>query len=147
MVGETSRSRFPRSARACPSPSSGQSNTRGGQAPALRFARPPSFTVGRGPVPRRAWVGRETALVGVWFSRGSSDRGGQAPALRFARLLPFTVGLGPSDATRACERVSLAIVRARAIQPTSVVCDRLITNGSRSLGIYARASGDLALQG
>ena len=29
-------------------------NARGGQAPALRYARPPPFTVGRGPVPRRA---------------------------------------------------------------------------------------------
>ena len=39
------------------------------------------FTVGRGPVPRRASV-EETAWVGVRFSRGSGDRGGQAPALR-----------------------------------------------------------------
>ena len=39
------------------------------------------FTVGRGPVPRRASIG-ETALVGVRFSRRSDDRGGQAPALR-----------------------------------------------------------------
>ena len=39
------------------------------------------FTVGRGPVPRHASVGK-TALVGVRFSRGSNDRGGQAPALR-----------------------------------------------------------------
>ena len=42
------------------------------------------FTVGRGPVPRRASV-EETALVGVLFSRMSSDRGGQAPALRTNR--------------------------------------------------------------
>ena len=40
------------------------------------------FTVGRGPVPRRASIGRETALVGGWFLRRSNDRGGQAPALR-----------------------------------------------------------------
>ena len=40
------------------------------------------FTVGRGPVPRRASIERETALAGVRFSRGSNDRGGQAPALR-----------------------------------------------------------------
>ena len=104
------------------------SNDRGGQAPALRCARPspfhrraracPSpcldregngvglraffarvgrsrgtgpratvkknvpFTVGRGPVPRRASVGRETALVGMRFLRWSNARGGQAPALR-----------------------------------------------------------------
>ena len=42
---------------------------------------PPPFTVGRGPVPRRASVG-ETALVCMRFLRGSGDRGGQAPALR-----------------------------------------------------------------
>ena len=54
---------------------------RGGQAPALRFARPPPFTVGRGPVPRRASV-EETALASVRFLRRSNDRGGQAPALR-----------------------------------------------------------------
>ena len=53
-----------------------------GEGPARRFARPSPFTVGRGPVPRRASVGRETALAGVRFSRGSNDRGGQAPALR-----------------------------------------------------------------
>ena len=55
-------------------------NDRGGQAPALRFARPPPFIVGRGPVPRRASIG-ETALAGVRFHR-SGTRGGQAPALR-----------------------------------------------------------------
>ena len=42
------------------------------------------FTVGRGPVPRHASVGK-TALVGVRFSRGSGDRGGQAPALRLKK--------------------------------------------------------------
>ena len=55
---------------------------RGGQAPALRFARPSPFTVGRGPVPRRATIGKEMVLVGGRFSRESGDRGGQAPALR-----------------------------------------------------------------
>ena len=39
----------------------------------------------------------------------SNARGGQAPALR-EKTSPLTVGLGPSDATRASERVSLAIV-------------------------------------
>ena len=58
--------------------------TRGGQAPALRYARRPPFTVGRGPVPRHASV-EETALVGVRFSRGSCTRGGQAPALRLKK--------------------------------------------------------------
>ena len=50
--------------------------------------RPPRYgeksvplTVGRGPVPRRASIGK-TTLVGVRFSRRSNDRGGQAPALR-----------------------------------------------------------------
>ena len=55
-----------------------------GEAPALRYARPSPFTVGRGPVPRHASIG-ETALDGVRFSRGSDDRGGQAPALRAKR--------------------------------------------------------------
>ena len=62
-------------------------NARGGQAPARRYARPPPFTVGRGPVPRRASIERETALVCVRFSRGSNARGGQAPALRLVRRL------------------------------------------------------------
>ena len=38
-------------------------------------------------------------------------RGGQAPALR-KKTPPLTVGRGPSPATRACERVPLAIARA-----------------------------------
>ena len=56
----------------------GHANARGGQAPALRFARPPPFTVGRGPVPRRASV-EETALAGVRFSRRSNARGDMPP--------------------------------------------------------------------
>ena len=32
----------------------GHVNDRGGQAPALRYAKPSPFTVGRGPVPRHA---------------------------------------------------------------------------------------------
>ena len=61
---------------------------------ALAGDRPPRygeksvpFTVGRGPVPRRA-SGEETALAGVRFSRGSCARGGQAPALRARRGSP-----------------------------------------------------------
>ena len=90
-------------ARACPSPCLGRGNgvgrrsifaqverSRGkparlrvwqARAPAIRYARPFPFTVGRGPVPRRASV-EETALVCVRFSRRASDRGGQAPARR-----------------------------------------------------------------
>ena len=74
-----------RRARACPSPC----NDRGGQAPALRVSRPFPLTVGRGPVPRRATIAKETALVCVRFSRGSGDRGGQAPALRLSRPSPL----------------------------------------------------------
>ena len=52
---------------------------RGGQAHALRLSKPPPFTVGESlAMPSE----RETALVGVRFSRRSDDRGGQAPALR-----------------------------------------------------------------
>ena len=47
---------------------------------------------------------------GVEKKRFANDRGGQAPALRLSGPSPFIVGLGPSDATRASERVSLAIV-------------------------------------
>ena len=64
-------------------------NDRGGQAPALRLEKRLSFTVGRGPVPRHAAISRETAWVGVRFSRRSDARGGQAPALRYARPSPF----------------------------------------------------------
>ncbi len=49
----------------------------------------------------------------------SNDHGGQAPALRLSRPPPFIVGLGPSDATRASERVSLAM--PRAAKKTSLV--------------------------
>ena len=75
-------------------------NDRGGQAPALR---------GNGG-------GRALDPFGIRRSRTTvtgyvNDRGGQAPALR-GKNVPFTVGLGPSDATRACERVSLATPRS-----------------------------------
>ena len=86
-----------RRARACPSP-------------CLIAA----FTVGRGPVPRHA-PGGETALAGGWFSRGLTLAGDRPPRYEKKRF-PFLVGRGPSHATRASERVSLAIVRAHAIQ-------------------------------
>ena len=110
---------FHRRARACPSPCLGfnrnrpwplgcrrfsfRSVDRGGQAPARRFARVPPFPVGRGPVPRRASVGK-TALVGVRFSRRSNARGGQAPARRFARPPPFPVGRVPVPRHASIER-------------------------------------------
>ena len=49
----------------------------------------------------------------------AQGRGGQAP--RYGKKRHVTVGLGPSHATRACERVSLAIARL----PDSVGQDRL----------------------
>ena len=52
-----------------------------GEGPRATVKKNVPFTVGRGPVPRHA-IGRETALAGVRFSRGSNDRGGQAPAIR-----------------------------------------------------------------
>ena len=48
------------------------------------------------------------------------DRGGQVPALR-EKTVPFTGGLGPSDATRACERVSLAMHRSRGTGPRATI--------------------------
>ena len=54
--------------------SSAQSDARGGQTPALR-EKTARVTVGRGPVPRRASIVKETALVCVRFSRRSNDRG------------------------------------------------------------------------
>ena len=72
--------------------------------------------------------------------------------------LDFPVARGPSDATRACKTVSPAMAqepffivargpvpRDRTRAPVTVVRD-LIPNRSRLLGIYARASDDLALQ-
>ena len=51
-----------------------------GEAPALRFSRPFPFTVGRGPVPRRASIGTENGLgwrsvfAQVERSRGTGPR-------------------------------------------------------------------------
>ena len=64
-----------------PEEMSSRVNDRGGQAPALRHLKDPPPRVRRGPVPRRASVGK-TALAGVRFSCRSNTRGGQAPALR-----------------------------------------------------------------
>ena len=55
-------------------------NDRGGQAPALRYARPSRFTVGRGPVPRRASIGtgngfgRRAVFAQIGRSRGTGPR-------------------------------------------------------------------------
>ena len=51
---------------------------RGGQAPALRLVRPPAFTVGRGPVPRRASIGK-TALLAFGFRAGRVIAGDRPP--------------------------------------------------------------------
>ena len=90
-----------RRARACPSPCLGRGNGVGWRAffaqvgrsrgkparmrvwhpraPALRFARPPPFTVGRGPVPRRAsieenGVGWRAFFAQIERSRGTGPR-------------------------------------------------------------------------
>ena len=68
-------------------------NDRGGQAPALRYARPSRFTVGRGPVLRHASVG-EKALVCVRFSRRSSDRRGNPLACACGMRGPPRYGPG-----------------------------------------------------
>ena len=51
---------------------------RGGQAPALRCARPSPFPVGRGPVPRRASVG-ERAWLACVFRAGRVLAGDRPP--------------------------------------------------------------------
>ena len=82
------------------------------------------FIVARGPVPRDGWVARTMAR----------DRPSPyGTARRF-----FSVARGPSDATRASE-LPRDRPSSRCVFPPSVVCDRLITNGS--------GAGDPALQG
>ena len=45
-----------------------------------------------------------------------ANAGDRPPRYGKKNASPLTVGLGPSHARRACERVPLAIVRARALQ-------------------------------
>ena len=45
----------------------GHAGARGGQAPALRCLKPAFYTVGRGPVPRHAWVVTAT-IRGFWVA-------------------------------------------------------------------------------
>ena len=94
-VGETSRSRCNRAAESSP------------------------FTVGRGPVPRRASVG-ETALVGVQFSRRSDARGGnplgcaygiRGPSRYEKKRHPLTVGRGPVPRRASVGETALAGVQ------------------------------------
>ena len=82
------------------------------RAPALRFARPPPFTVGRGPVPRHASIGK-TVLVGVQFSRGLTLAGetlsdarmaSEGPRATVKKTPPFTVGRGPVPRHASIER-------------------------------------------
>ena len=81
------------------------------EGPRATVKKTPPFTVGRGPVPRHASVGRETVLVGVRFSRGSGDRGGQAPARRYAGPSPLTVGRGPVPRHASVGKTALVGVR------------------------------------
>ena len=74
------------------------------------------FTVGRGPVPRRASIG-ETAFVCVRFSRRSNDRGGNPlgcacgirgpPRYGLQSRLRFTVGRGPVPRRASVEETAL----------------------------------------
>ena len=70
-----------------------------------RYGKKRHVTVGRGPVPRQAAIA------------------GDRPP-RYGKKRHVTVGLGPSHATRAGERVSLAIVRAT--EKTSLVLFRSV---------------------
>ena len=74
-----------------------------------RGARPSPFTVGRGPVPRRASIGTRNGLCRrAFFARIERSRG-TGPRATVKTTCRITVGRGPSHATRACERVSLAM--------------------------------------
>ena len=89
-----------------------------GTGPRATVKKRPPLTVGRGPVPRHAAVVTAT-LRGLWAAgvcRSDGEIAGDRPPRYDKKRFPFLVGLGPSHATRACERVSLAIVRARALQ-------------------------------
>ena len=80
-----------------------ESSDRGGQAPALRFARPSPFTVGRGPVPRRASV-RETGFGWrAFFAQIERSRGTGPHAT------------GPEGVLLKVRRTLMSIARADAI--------------------------------
>ena len=48
------------------------------------------------------------------------------------KTLPLYVGLGPSDATRACERVSLAMPRSRGTGPRATVGKTVLHRRARA---------------
>ena len=78
-----------------------QSNAREGQAPARRLRSSPPFTVGRGPVPRHAWV--DQSVRAVQRSRGTGPRATvaeQPPLHRRARACPSPC-LGRSERSRS----------------------------------------------
>ena len=86
-------------------------DTNGSRAGALALQRGPRFTV---------------------------DRSSGAPAperIDGKKTLRVTVGLGPSHATRACERVSLAMQRSRGTGPRATVKAAFIATiaGDRSV--------------
>ena len=75
----------------CPSPSLAHSNVRGGLSPALRYARPPPVTVGRGPVPRHASVYRTVAGE----TRSDARVASEGPRATVKKTPPLHVGRGP----------------------------------------------------
>ena len=102
----------------------GHVNARGGQAPALRFARPSPFHRSARACPSPC-LDREG--IGVRFSRGSCASGGQAPALRLVRrhappLCRARVpALDPFGSRRSRTTVSGARERSRGTGPRATV--------------------------
>ena len=86
---------------------------RGGQAPALRKKTGP-FTVGRGPVPRYATIaGDRPPHYGKKRFHKSLNAAGTGPRAVVKNNAALSRRAGPSHATRACERVPLAMQRSR----------------------------------
>ena len=84
-----------------------------GPVPRATVKKSVLFTVGRGPVPRRASV-EGMAFVCVRFSCRSGDRGGQAPALRARKDSPR---YAPFGSRRSRTTVSGARGRSRGTGP------------------------------
>ena len=92
------------------------------------------FTVGRGPVPRRASV-EEATLASVRFSRRASTRGGLAPALRLSRPSPF------HRRARACPSPCLGRGNSFGVRAVFAQSERSRGTGPRATGQKVLVTG------